>query len=110
MEYPNISLCIMSRSNKNKWQKFQNGIIRKLIREEGNKDSTIEELHAKYNLEAVNTRMYRRATATWEKFRDLESDLAERSMEENRNRDQKDHYWWHRVASYLEEDDSVPRY
>ena len=25
MEYPNIPLCIMSRTNKNKWQKFQNG-------------------------------------------------------------------------------------
>ena len=109
MEYPNIPLCNMSRTNENKWQKFQNRTIRKLIKEEGDEDS-IEELHVKYKLEAVNTRMYRRAFATWEKFADLESELAEKSMEENRNQDQKDHYWWRRMAAYLEEDDLEPRF
>ena len=99
----------MSRTNKNKWQKFQNRTIRKFIKEEGDEDSSIEELHAKYNLEAINSRMYRRAVATCEKFVDLESELAEKSMEENRNQDQKDHYWWRRMAAYLEEDDSEPR-
>ena len=83
MEYPNILLCNMSRTNKNKWQEFQNRTIRKLIKEKGDEDSTIEELHVKYKLEAVNTRMYRRAVATWEKFADLESEVAEKSMEEN---------------------------
>ena len=86
MEYPNNPLCNMPITNKNKWQKFQNRTIRKLIKEEGDEDS-IEELHVKYKLEAVNTRMYRRAVATWEKFADLESELAEKSMEENRNQD-----------------------
>ena len=54
--------------------------------------------------------MYGRAVATWEKFVDLESELAEKSMEENWNQDQKDHYWWRRMAACLEEDDSEPRF
>ena len=60
MEYSNIPLCLMSDSNANKFQKFQNEILRKYTKETDDEDLTIEQLHENYKIEPLNIRMNRR--------------------------------------------------
>ena len=49
LEYPNIPMCKMTKENKDKLVKFQNGVI----------------------IEPFNTHMYRRAVKTWERFKEI---------------------------------------
>ena len=109
LEYPNVPLCLVSDTKKKMMQQFQNGIIQKFIHKGQNNDNndreTSEELHRKYKLEPLNTRMHRRAVKAWEKFKILEEDLAQRSMNMNAGREQQDHYWWRRMATYMSEDE-----
>ena len=109
MEYPNIPLCLMSDSNANKFQKFQNKILRKYIKGADVEDLTIEQLHGKCKIEPLNLRMNRRAKNTWTKFERIDQEVAEASMELN-NSDTADHYWWRRIGKYIGADDPVPRY
>ena len=54
--------CIMVATKKTKIQKFQNNVIRQSIhKEDTDQHMNIEELHARYNTEPVNMRMFRRA-------------------------------------------------
>ena len=62
MEYPNIPLCIKSKHNKHRMQKFQNSILRRYI--DHHSADSIEVLHNKYKIEPINTLMYRRADKT----------------------------------------------
>ena len=109
MEYPNIPLCLMSDSNANEFQKFQNKILRKYIKGTDDEDLTIEQLHEKYKIEPLNIRMNRRAKNTWTKFERIDQEVAEASLELN-NLDTVDHYWWRRIGKYIGADDPVPRY
>ena len=62
MEYPNIPLCIISKYNKDRMQKFQNSVLRKYI--DSDSADSIEVLHNKYKIEPINARMYRRTEKT----------------------------------------------
>ena len=76
--------CVMAASKKSQLQNFQNGIIRRFIhRQQQGQQINIEKLHQEYNIEPVNTRMFRRAEKTWEKFTTKEPELAEATMEMN---------------------------
>ena len=60
MEYPVIPLCISSKTNIKKFQQFQNKVIRNATRRnEEDNGLTIQELHQKYKIEAINTRLHR---------------------------------------------------
>ena len=109
MEYPNITLCLTLDSNANKFQKFQNKILRKYIKGTNDEDLTIEQLHEKYKIEPLNLRMNRRAKNIWTKFERIDQKVAEASLELN-NSDTADHYWWRRIGKYIGADDPVPRY
>ena len=103
----------MSRSNKQKIQKFQNNIIRRYIHtnaDEEIQDETIEEMHARYKIETVNKRMHRRAKKTWEKFCDVDGEVSGRSLEENNIAGTNDHYWWRRIAPYVMGEDPEEEY
>ena len=106
LEYPNTPMCVMSFTNRNKLQKFQNGIIRRYINTGDNEDQeSIEELHVKFNMEPINKRMHRRAVKNWERFASIDEEMSNRSMEANRDNTARDHYWWRRIAPYVEEEE-----
>ena len=110
VEYPNIPICITSKTNKNKIQKIQNKYIRFAM---NNRQASMEEIrsaHEEYKLETVNTRMHRRANRTWDKLTLIEEELVERSrMEDNRD-ETKDHNWWPRVSPFVNGDQPEPLY
>ena len=65
LEYPNTPQCLMSETNKDKFQIFQNKVIRRYINykaeEHEENESTIEDIHEQYKIEPINQRMHRRA-------------------------------------------------
>ena len=109
MEYPNIPMCIMSKTNKERFQQFQNATITQMTRNwNDNPQPTIEEIHDIYNVEPINTRMHRRAKSTWRKLRGLNPELTNRSEQEDGNEEGKDHYWWNRLSPYANSEDPIP--
>ena len=108
LEYPTTPSCVMSTTNRNKFQEFQNGIIRRYINTENNKEcESIEDLHVKYNVEPVNKR---RAIKNWERFGTTDEEMSNRSMEVNRDITARAHYWWRRIAPYVEEEEPEATY
>ena len=109
LDYPNIPLCLMSQTNLNKYQRFQNKVLRKFIKQEDDDQLDIDQLHEKYKIEVLNVRMMRRAKNTWEKLQNIEPELGD--MTAQMNGDQTtDHYWWRRVGAYVEQEDPEPDY
>ena len=90
LEYPNIPMCIMAKENKDKLQKFQNGVTRRFI--DNSPDKTIEDLHATYKIKPFNTHMYRRALRTWERFKEIDEETSRASITANENHVNNDHY------------------
>jgi len=84
MEYPAIPLCISSKTNITKMQQFLNRVLRTATRrnEEDNLLS-IAELHNKYKVETINTRLYNLARKVWDKLETIDGELTARSLEEN---------------------------
>ena len=109
MDYPTIPNCIASNTNKMKMQRVQNKAT-KFINKFSNENLSIEQIHKKYKIEPVNKRIYNRAKRSWQRFAQIETDLADASTNENTNRETKDHYWWNRVAGYLNTPEPEPIY
>ena len=113
LEYPNTPACIASSTKKMKLQKLQNNVIGKFIHwnaENTDDDENIEQLHQRYKIEPINVRMYRRARKTWDKLPVKDEALCNRSIESSQERNFKDHCWWKRVVSIIEEDEPEPDY
>jgi len=108
MEYPAIPLCITSKTNIAKVQQFQNRVLRTATRrnEEDNLLS-IAELHNKYKVEAINTRLYNLARKVWDKLETIDGELTARSLEENNFPLENDHSWWRRISPYIESRDDA---
>ena len=113
LEYPNTPACIASNTKKMKLQKLQNNVIRKFIHwnaEDTDDDENIEQLHQLYKIELINVRMYRRARKSWDKLAIIDEALCNSSIEASQERNFKDHYWWKRVTSIIEEDKPEAEY
>ena len=88
----------MSETNKDKFQKFRNKVIRRYINykveeeEDEENENTIEDLHDQYKIEPINQRTYRRAKTTWNKFTLIEPEITRASIELNNERENWDHY------------------
>ena len=82
-----------------KMQRVQNKA--KFINKFSNERLTIEQINKNYKIEPVNKRIYSKAKRSWQRFAQIETDLANASTNENPNREVKDHYWWNRVADYI---------
>ena len=109
LDYPTIPNCIASNTNKMKMQRVQNKAT-KFINKFSNENLSIEQIHKKYKIEPVNKRIYNRAKRSWQRLAQIETDLADASTNENTNREAKDHYWWNRVAGYLNTPEPEPIY
>ena len=109
LEYPAVLCCIASKENKMKMQRIQNRGI-KFINKHGQAELNIEEIHQNFKIDAINVRLHTRLTKSWEKFTQIETELAERSTTENDDNETKDHYWWRRLASLVEIEQPEPVY
>ena len=109
MEYPILPLCGISKSNIMKIQRIQNRAI-KFITSNDNEHLTIQQAHEKYNVTAINVRFHNRGKKTWQKLARTEPDLVQRSTNENENNEFKDHYWWRRIASSIQDEEPDPIY
>jgi len=92
-------------------QQFQNRVLRTATRrnEEDNLLS-IAELHNKYKVEAINTRLYNLARKVWDKLETIDGELTARSLEENNFPLVNDHSWWRRISPYIESGEPMPDY
>jgi len=112
MEYPAIPLCISSKTNIRKMQQFQNRALRAATnRNEEDTRLTISELHDKYRIEPINTRLYTLSKKVWDKMAITNEELARTSEEQQtENPHGRDHSWWRRIAPYLENGPPDPDY
>ena len=90
-------------------QRIKNKAI-KFINKHSDDELNIKETHRRYKLEHINTRLFKRANTSWDKFNFLEPGLAECSRLENVADNRTDHYWRKRIASYVEGSQSDPFY
>ena len=58
---------------------------------------TIEDIHEKYNIQAINMRLDTRFRKTWNKMERINKDLYNDSIRTARQ-GQRDHYWWPSVG------------
>ena len=111
MEYPAIPLCISAKCNIKRMQQFQNKVLRYATRrnEEDNQLS-ISELHQKYKIEAVNSRLYKLTEKIWNKLTITNEELVNNSAAENDVAGNQDHYWWRRISPYIRNGEPNPDY
>ena len=109
-EYPIIPQCIMSNTNMKKLRSFQNASLREIVRGTDDEEENIEVLHQQLKLEAINVRYKNGATKTWENFAQNNEHLAQIFLQENENREPRDHSWWRRITPYILKDDQQPVY
>ena len=109
LEYPAVHCCLASKTNLEKMQRIQNKAIRFINKHSGD-ELSIEETHERYRLEPINTRLFKRANKSWDKLNLLEPGLVEHSRMENETEDRTDHYWWRRIASFVEGPQPDPFY
>ena len=100
----------MSKAQKRARQGFQNRVIRSCTsRLEEDRNSSIEELHHKYKIEAINYRTHRLAEKTWSKLQLEKPDLTEYS-EAMDIEERRDHNWWRRISPTVTADPPDPVY
>ena len=109
VEYPALPTCNIADSNKMKLQRLQNKAIKFIISND-EEELSIKRAHEKYKLEAYNVRLHKRGLKVWDKLSTNEPELTERSLNENQNNDIKDHNWWRRLGSMVENNEPQPKY
>ena len=103
LEYPAIPICTASRSQIKKMQSVQSKALRSAAKERPiDRRSTNEELHHKFNVEALNVRLYNMASKTWTKLETTNPEIMEmtNALDGGIGRD---HYWWPTVSGYLQQ-------
>ena len=108
--YPVVPTCIMSKTNRNKLQSFQNSCIRNIVKGTEDEDKNMEELHMLLKLDPVNIRLKKRADKTWVNFIRTNERLTETFITENNNLQPRDHNWWRRITPYILGDAAEPVY
>ena len=104
-EYPILPMATISKTNKKKFQSFQNICLRYITKNWGN--ATIEDQHRALKIEPIADRFKTRVKKIEERFSTTHEDLYRQSTSENNNRDEKDHYWWSRQCAHLIQEDST---
>ena len=80
---------------------MQNIAIRGAAKEKPNETrSTNQQLHEKFKVEAINTRIYNQAKTTWQKMEILYPELIN-SLSESVESTPKDHAWWPSTCRFI---------
>ena len=109
LEYPVIPNALASNTQMSNMQKIQNRNLRIINKNDNNDSTTMKQLHDHYNIEPINTRLFKAAQKLWNKFQKEEADIYEKSTMENRN-PIRDHTWWPRTALRVEIGEPPPIY
>ena len=108
-EYPIAPISIMSKTNREKYQSFQNKCIRKIVKNTENKNDSIENLHNLLKLDPINISFKSRMEKIVTRLSETHIDLYDNFMEENNDND-PDHAWWKTQCKYITEDMPQPVY
>ena len=101
LEYPSIPICVSSQTSLREIQRVQNIAIRGAAKEKPNETrSTNQQLHEKFKVEAINTRIYNQAKTTWQKMEILYPELIN-SLSESVESTPKDHAWWPSTCRFI---------
>ena len=110
MEYPVIPTCLTKKTGILKLQRVQNIAVKKAAKE-GNprRRITNENLHNRFGMEPLNTRLFNRAAKIWNRLQIFEPELVELS---NQLREQQnwEHAWWPSISKYINNRPPVPKY
>ena len=71
MEYPIVPIALASKSNISKMQIVQNMALKQAVRDTEDRFMTLEDIHEKYEMEAMNVRL---ATTTSEVMEQVRTD------------------------------------
>ena len=102
LEYPAVPICIASKSNIMKMQRFQNVSLKQCAK--GNRDDaqqTIEELHQRFKVQTINCRLFDLANKIWDHTSLINPILTDSSRLETTTMDRTDHSWWPRIDPYV---------
>ena len=77
LEYPVIPNALASSTQMRNMQKLQNRNLRIINKNDNNDYSTMKQLHNHYNIEPINTRLFKAAQRLWNKFQEKEADIYE---------------------------------
>ena len=67
---------------------------------------TMQEIHENLNIELINIRLYKLANRAWNRFSQINPNLANKSLDLNNNPNERDHNWWLRIASFVSNPES----
>ena len=111
LEYPSIITCNISTTNKKKLQRIQSKQLRRALRENFREHiSTNKEIHERFQIEALNVRIYKLAQNEWSKSELIDRELRINTLLCNENRDSRDHTWWPRLGKLLTDQEPEPLY
>ena len=109
MEYPPIPIALASKTSHLKMQKVQNAALKQAVRGTDDRHLTVQDIHEKYNVDAINVRLAARLDKTWCKIEEKQQELHERSTQANNN-GTRDHAWWPRAGRVAALDPPEPLY
>lgn len=109
--YPAVPLNALSKTSINKLQVIQNKALRFVYNEHYPSRKTNKELHKQANLQAINTELYNRSKATWEKIEDLNLEIEEGWITDNTiPNTTREHRWFPSSKKRVEAPPPEPKY
>ena len=109
MEYPIVPIALASKTNISKMQVVHNMALKQAVREAQDRFMTMEDIHEKYGVEAINVRLATRLVKLWNKFELTHPELYQKTLDANDN-GLRDHYWWPRAERVAVLDPPEPVY
>ena len=71
---------------------------------------TMQEIHENLNIEPINIRLHKLANRAWNRFSQINPNLANKSLDLNNNPNERDHNWWLRIASFVSNPEPSGKY
>ena len=97
MEYPPIPVALASRATLMKMQRVQSRALKQSVKGTDDRHLSIQEIHEKYKVDAINVRLAARLAKTWSKLEVRHQELYNRSTSANDN-GIRGHAWWPRAG------------
>merc|ERR1712002_1324577 len=91
IEYPVISTCLASNKNLIEMQTIQNRMLKFATQSNNDYDNmTMQEVHENLDIEQINIRLYKLANKAWNRFSQMNTNLANKSLDLNNNPNERD--------------------
>lgn len=103
VEYPAIPLNIINNNNKYKLQSIQNKALRWAAGDRPPYDTTVQQLHQRFNMETINVRNFNQSFKVWETLRTHQQETVDNIKNEH---EPASHFWWKKA--YISEHQIKP--